>query len=140
MRQRLDPVEDFELWYWMSMSGGTHAINAALHQAGATSDGDYFCTQSEDVYLESGDSPGTWKHALRFGCDIIHVGMPKVDAPIPPELEQACNAMMVLEELRDPCIRGDCVITPKVVAAIDTAYQNCLRLTEQVFALPRRGP
>ena len=139
VRRRLDPIEDFELWFWMSMSGGTHALNAALHQVGATDDGDYFCTQSADVYLEAGDSPGTWKHALRFGCDIVHVGMPKVDAPIPPELEQACNAMMVLEEIRDPYVRGDDAVTPSVVARVDKAYQDCLRLTGQVLAMPAKG-
>ena len=140
VRRRLDPVEDFELWFWMSMIGGTHAINAALHQVGATDDGDYFCTQSVDVYLEPGDSPGTWRHALRFGCDIVHVGMPKVDVPIPEELERACNAMMVLEEIRDPYVRGNGAVTPKIVAQVDAAYQGCLRLTEQVLAKPMKGP
>lgn len=134
VRARLDPLEDFELWFWMSMSAGTHAINAALHRVGATDDGDYFCTQSLDVYLERGDSPGTWKHALRYGCDIIHVGMPAVDAPIPAELQQACEAMTVLEQLRDPCIRGDTPITPKIVGAVEEAYQACLRLTQRVLA------
>ena len=133
VRQRLDPVEDFELWFWMSMSGGTHAINAALHQVGATSDGDYFCTQSSDVYLEPGDAPGTWKPVLRFGCDILHVGMPKVDVPIPRTLERACNAMKVLEKIRDPYIRGDRAIAPKLVATIDSAYRRCMGLTEQIL-------
>jgi hypothetical protein len=76
VRARLDSLEDFELWFWMSMCGGTHAINAALHRVGATDDGEYFCTQSVDVYLERGDKPGEWRHSLRYGCDIIHVGMP----------------------------------------------------------------
>lgn len=134
VRQRLDPIEDFELWFWMSMIGGTHAINAALHQAGATDAGDYYCTQSLDVYVEPGDSPGTWKHAIRSGCDVIHVGMPEVEAKLPPELQQACDAMMVLEEIRDPYIREDRAVTPKIVAAVDTAYRSCLRLTEQLFA------
>jgi hypothetical protein len=136
VRKRLDPVEDFEMWFWMSMHGGTHAVNAALHQVGATDDGDYFCTQSDDVYLEAGDSPGTWKHSIRFGCDIIHVGMPPVDAPIPPALQQACDAMMVLEEIRDPYVRGDCAVTSEVVGKVDTAYRDCLRFTEQVLAMP----
>jgi hypothetical protein len=140
VRQRLDPVEDFELWFWMSMSGGTHAINAALHQIGVTSDGDYFCTQSSDVYLEPGDAPGTWKPAIRFGCDILHVGMPKIEAPLPPKLEQACDAMKVLEDIRDPCIRGERAITPKLVSTIDDAYRNCLRLTEQVLDPQRIWP
>ena len=132
VRKRLDPTEDFELWFWMSMCGGTHAINAALHHVGATDDGDYFCTQSVDVYLEP--AGGGWKHALRYDCDIIHVGMPKIEAPIPAPLQQACDAMLVLEDLRDPCIRGDAMITPAVVAAVDTAYRTCLRLTQNIVS------
>jgi hypothetical protein len=134
VRGRLDPVEDFELWFWMSMCGGTHALNAALHRVGATDDGEYFCTQSVDVYLERGDQAGDWRHSLRYGCDIIHVGMPKVDAPIPAPLQEACDAMLVLEALRDPCIRGEAAITPQVVAAVDNAYRTCLRLTESVVS------
>lgn len=133
VRGRLDPLEDFELWFWMSMCGGTHALNAALHRVGATDGGDYFCTQSIDVYLEPAGA-GEYRHALRYGCDLIHVGMPKLEAPIPAPLEQACAAMQVLEELRDPCIRGDAAITPAVVAAVDNAYRTCLRLTEGVIS------
>jgi len=134
VRARLDSLEDFELWFWMSMCGGTHAINAALHRVGATDDGEYFCTQSADVYLERGDKPGEWRHSLRYGCDIIHVGMPEVQAPIPAPLRDACNAMLVLEELRDPCIRGDRAITPQIVAAVENAYRNCLRLTKSIVS------
>ena len=133
VRERLDPLEDFELWFWMSMCGGTHAVNAALHHVGATDDGDYFCTQSIDVYLEREGADG-WKHALRYGCDIIHVGMPKLEVPISAPLQQAFDAMLVLEDLRDPCIRGDTAITQQVVKAVDSAYQTCLRLTKDVIS------
>jgi len=71
---RLDPGEDFELWFWMTLSAGTNALNAALHRVGATDDGEYFCTQAVDVYLGLDEASGTWKPAIRFGCDIIHVG------------------------------------------------------------------
>ena len=45
-RATLDPITEFEMWYWMSLSGGTSAVNAALHASKLTDDGDYFCTQS----------------------------------------------------------------------------------------------
>jgi hypothetical protein len=138
VRQRLDPREDFELWFWMSMSGGTHALNAALHSVGASSDGDYFCTQAVDVYLERGETPGSWRPAIRFGCDILHVGMPKIEAPIPPELERACRAMEVLEEVRDPCVRGDRAATPEIIVAVGAAYGECLRLTDRVLQVSGR--
>jgi hypothetical protein len=133
VRRRLDPREDFELWFWMSLSGGTNAVNAALHAVGATDGGDYFCTQAVDVYLGA-DEAGGWKPAIRFGCDIIHVGMPPIDAPIPAELQAACRAMEVLEEARDPCVRGDAAITPAVIARCDAAYRECLTLTGRVLA------
>ena len=133
VRTRLDPVGDFELWFWMSMSGGTHAVNAALHHIGATDPGEYFCTQSVDVYLEQGNTPGTWKHSLRYGCDIIHVGMPEVRAKLPAGLETACEAMTVLEHLRDPCIRGTRAATRAEIDAVEQAYRTCLQLTRRVL-------
>jgi hypothetical protein len=133
VRRRLEPLEDFELWFWMSLGGGTHALNAALHGVGATDDGEYFCTQAVDVYLEPGDAPGTWKPTIRFGADIIHVGMPAVETPIPAGLEQACRAMERLEEFRDPGVRGAMAITPAIVARCDAAYRECLRLTRQTL-------
>jgi len=54
--------------------------------------------------------------------------------PIPAPLRDACNAMLVLEELRDPCIRGDRAITPQIVAAVENAYRNCTRLTESIIS------
>ncbi|WP_238587450.1 hypothetical protein [Cupriavidus sp. IDO] len=50
LRQRLDPLQDFELWFWAGMTAGTHAVNAALHQAQITADDDVFPTQP-GVYL-----------------------------------------------------------------------------------------
>jgi len=133
VRGRLDPVGDFELWFWMSMSGGTNAINAALHAIGATDGGEYFCTQAVDVYLEREAASGAWKPAIRFGCDIIHVGMPALDKPIPPALARACRAMEVLEEARDPSVRGDRAVTAELIAACDAAYRDCLALAGQVL-------
>jgi hypothetical protein len=133
VRQRLAPAEDFELWFWMSMSGGTHALNAALHAVGATSDGHVFPTQAVDVYLEPGPTAGTFRPAIRFGCDILHVGMPRVEVPIPSDLEQACGAMEVLETFRDGCVRGDRAITPGIIEAVDAAYTRCLALTAGVL-------
>ena len=133
VRGRLDPGEDFELWFWMTLSAGTNALNAALHRVGATDDGEYFCTQAVDVYLGLDEASGTWKPVIRFGCDIIHVGMPEIDKPLPPALEAACRAMEVLEEVRDPCVRGDAAVTAEVIAACDAAYRECLALTGRVL-------
>lgn len=45
LRSRLDPLEDFELWFWAAMNAGTQAVNAALHHAGVTRADDVFPTQ-----------------------------------------------------------------------------------------------
>ena len=50
LRARLDPLADFELWFWAGMTAGTHAVNAALHHAGITDDGDAYPSQP-GVYL-----------------------------------------------------------------------------------------
>ena len=69
LRARLDPLQDFELWFWTGMTAGTHAVNAALHQAGVTVAEDAFATQP-GVYLvpqEDGSLaavlPSAWRRA-----------------------------------------------------------------------------
>jgi hypothetical protein len=135
VRRRLDPSEDFELWFWMTLNAGTNALNAALHCIGATDGGEYFCTQAVDVYLE-GDGHGAWKPVIRFGCDVVHVGMPEIEGPLPPALEGACRALGTLEEVRDPCVRGDQDITPELIAACDRAYRDCVALIGTVLPGP----
>src|SRR4029450_6435293 len=44
-RSRLAPSTDFELWFWAAMQAGTHALNAALHHAGLSSEGNAFAMQ-----------------------------------------------------------------------------------------------
>ena len=65
---------------------------------------------------------------------VRHVGMPKVEAHLPAPLTQACDAMLVLEHLRDPFVRGQGAITPQIVAAVDHAYRTCLRHTETIVS------
>jgi len=50
LRGRLDPLQDFELWFWAGMTAGTHAVNAALHHGGITASDDMYPTQP-GVYL-----------------------------------------------------------------------------------------
>ena len=133
-RNKLDPQTEFEMWYWMSLSGGTSAINAALHAAKLTGDGDYFSTQSVDVYLHGGKhhQPDSWKPTFMWDVDLIHIHMPEISKPLTPKLQQAYDAMQVLEDVRDPCVRGDRKITKKIVRDVERAFTTTVALCHEV--------
>ncbi|HZR79402.1 MAG TPA: hypothetical protein VFA58_09335 [Chthoniobacterales bacterium] len=133
-RSRLDPKEDFELWYWMSLSGGTALVNAALHAAGLTREHDSFASQIPDIYSVAGTGD-TRRLAYMFGVDIIHVGMPEIDKQLPSPIEAAFSAMKTIEAFRDPCIREDRAVTDDVIATCSRAYANCVGALKQVVAL-----
>lgn len=134
-RGKLNPLTEFEMWYWMSLSGGTSAINAALHAAKLTGDGDYFTTQSVDVYLYGGkhDQAASWKPTFMWDVDLIHIHMPEISKPLTPTLKQAYQAMQVLEDVRDPCVRGDKRITKKIVRDVERAYTSALALCQEII-------
>src|SRR3989304_2796475 len=84
LRARLDPLEDFELWFWSAMNAGTHAVKAALHHAGITRADDVFPTQP-GVYLVP-QPDATLRAAFHPLGDILHVGRPKVEGAVPEEV------------------------------------------------------
>lgn len=133
-RQKLNPETEFEMWYWMSLSGGTSAINAALHAAKLTDAGDYFTTQSIDIYMQGGkhDKPESWKPKFMWDVDVIHIHMPEISKPLTPKIKKAYAAMQVLEDVRDPCVRGGRKITKKIVRDVDTAYAAAVTLCKEV--------
>ena len=133
-RALFDPLDDFELWYWCLLSGGTALINAALHRAGITRESDRFVTQVPDVYAvpESGGA----RFEIAFGEDIIHVGLPEIDTPLPAELQAAFREMEFIERYRDPCVRGDYPITRELVDSIDAAYRRCVDAARGVLDGP----
>ena len=102
LRARFEPSCEFELWYWSTLSGGTSLINAALHQAGITEENALFATQIPDVYAVH-DGPALWHHELGMRCDLIHVGLPAIDAPLPADIDRAFQAMMTIELYRERC-------------------------------------
>jgi hypothetical protein len=136
-RGRFDPAEEFELWYWATLSGGTTIINAALHATGLTDENGYFATQILDVYAVMEDT-GKWRHAIGERCDLIHVGMPPVKGPLPPALQRAFSAMDAIEHYRDPCVRGDHPITPEVTTTCDRAYAQIVAAAQAAIAEGRR--
>jgi hypothetical protein len=129
LRARLDPLEDFELWFWSAMNAGTHAVNAALHHAGVTRADDVFATQP-GVYLVPGKdgrlAPGF--HPLG---DVLHVGRPAIEAPVPGDIAKMMHEMEVIEHHRDPCVRGEREPSREIANECDQAIGRCLALLRQ---------
>lgn len=126
LRARLDALEDFELWFWAGMTAGTHAVNAALHQAGVTRDDDMFPTQP-GVYLVP-QADGTLKPEFRPLGDVLHVGRPRIEAPVPEHVAAMMREMEIVEQHRDPCLREGRRPTQAIVEECDVALRRCLQL------------
>lgn len=122
LRARLDPMEDFELWFWAAMNAGTNAVNAALHEAGVTRPHDVFPTQP-GVYVDREGKPGF--HALG---DVLHVGRPKVEGAVPADIQQMMDKMGIIEHHRDPCIRGEREPTREIAEQCDAALRQVLEI------------
>jgi hypothetical protein len=127
-RRRLDPHEDFELWFWATMLGGTNAVNAALHDAGITPAESAFPSQPGVYHVPAAD--GAHVSVLKSHGDVLHVGRPPIAEPVPQDIGRMMAAMDVIESYRDPCTRGEMEITDKVIAACRDAYDECLRLLQ----------
>ena len=128
LRARLDPMEDFELWFWTAMNAGTQAVNAALHDAGVTRTDDVFPTQP-GVYLVP-QPDATLKPSFHPLGDILHVGRPKVEGAIPDDIAEMMRKMEVIEHHRDPCIRGE----REPTRAIADECEQALRRVLDIFA------
>lgn len=126
LRERLDPMDDFELWFWSAMNAGTHAVNAALHHAGVTRADDVFPTQP-GVYLVSRTDSSLQASFHPLG-DVLHVGRPKVEGAIPEDVAKMMAEMEVIEHHRDPCIRGERQPTRAIAEECDRALRRCLNL------------
>jgi hypothetical protein len=129
LRGRLDPSEDFELWFWAGMTAGTHAVNAGLHHAGITGAEDIFPTQP-DVYLVP-QPDGSLKPAFHPLGDVLHVGRPKIDAPVPEDVAAMMHEMKIVEQHRDPCVRDRCEPTREILEECENALGRCLQLLRE---------
>lgn len=130
-RQRLQPLEDFDLWFWAVSSAGTALINAALHTLGVTRENRHFATQIPDVYAVA-DSDTTWHYELASDCDLIHADIPKLPST-PAQLKPAFEAMNEIERYRNPCIRGEHPVTPELLSTLAQAYMAVRHVTGAVL-------
>jgi hypothetical protein len=122
-------LADFELWFWAGMNAGTHAVNAALHEAGITRAEDVYPTQPGVYLVPQGD--GGLRPAFRPLGDILHVGRPKVEGPVPEDIAQMMQAMEIIEHHRDPCIRGEREPTAAIADECTHALREVLEALEQ---------
>jgi hypothetical protein len=54
-----------------------------------------------------------------------------VPGTIPADVARMMHAMEVIEQYRDPCVRGDRAPTADIVAECDAALRECLDLFEK---------
>ncbi len=137
VRARMDPLRDFELWYWMTLSGGTTVINAALHAAGLTDADRHFATQIPGVYAVA---RGRDRLRVRLARrkDLIHVGLPPIEGKLPSGLRSAFAAMRRIEAYRDPCIRGERTVTKAVIAHCESDYVRVLSGCRRVLSAQKK--
>jgi hypothetical protein len=126
LRARLDPLDDFELWFWATMMSGTHAVNAALHHSGVTEPVDAYAMQP-GVYLVPQPDGRLVSSFAPLG-DVLHVGRPVIEAPVPEDVHQMMHAMERIEEHRDPCVREGCKPTREIVEACEKAFDECMAI------------
>src|SRR4051812_21766460 len=99
--RRLDPEADRELWVWTAMNGLTHLLNAALHEAGLTTEIDSFHSQVEGLYGVPDRATGRVTDAMHppGEGDVMHLGRPPIPAPLPEAITRAGAALKILEDL-----------------------------------------
>lgn len=127
---RLDPVDDFELWFWSVMVSGTNAVNAALHLADITPAEQAYPSQPGVYYVPDGQG---YRPTLKELGDVLHVGRPPIKAPLPPDIRRMTEAMGRIEAFRDPCTRGDMAPTAEIVHVCQTSYEECVRLLRNLL-------
>lgn len=128
LRRRLDPLRDFELWYWTTLTAGTNIWNATLHAAKLTSEERVFSTIPGVHVVPQAD--GSFRRELRGPGDVSHVGWPPIPGDMPEHVLVLEAALHALEAHRDPCLRGDRQPTPAIVDECEAAFARAVAIYE----------
>lgn len=131
LRKRLDPLADFELWFWTTLSASTNAFNATLHLMGITRDDPVFSTIPGVHVVKQPD--GSYARELRGLGDVSHVGWPEIEGEVPEVVRQLEYWVHIIERHRDPCIRGDRVPTQATVVECEQAFTQVMCRFEQAL-------
>lgn len=137
LRDQLDPLGDFELWYWTCLTAGTNIWNASLHATGLTSEERVFST-IPGVHVVPHDDGG-YHRALRGPGDVSHVGWPAIPGPMPEPIKRLEVALHALEEHRDPCLRGARIPTQTIVEDCNRALWDAICVYETVVLSARHS-
>ena len=124
--QRFDPVTDSEMWIWTAMNGCTHLLNAALHLIGASAETDSFHTQTSGLYAVPDRARGTLSDSMHAPGDVMHVGQPRINKALPPNLAAACDALRTLEDLRASHVRGSDAVDAAMAETWKHTYRRCV--------------
>jgi hypothetical protein len=81
LRQHLDPLADFELWFWSTLTASINVFNAALHLTGLTRDDPVFSTIPGVHVVKQPD--GSYAREPRGLGDVSHVGWPEIEGEVP---------------------------------------------------------
>ncbi|MEO6064887.1 MAG: hypothetical protein ABIP49_03785 [Lysobacterales bacterium] len=139
MLQRLDVETDRELWIWTAMNAATHLLNAALHHASLTLPTDSFHSQVEGLYSMPNRSDGALTDAMHTPGDVMHFGQPPLGRPAPAAIERAGAALKILEDLREPYVRGEDSAPAGAPEGWTRAYRECIADLSAVLDMPVRA-
>ena len=131
LRERLDPLEHFELWFWTTMTAGTNMLNATLHRAGLTSDDPVFSTIPGVHMVRRPD--GSYVRELRGPGDVSHVGWPPIEGEVPADIRALERALHAIEQHRDPCLRGARRPTQAIVDECEQAFAQARAIFERAM-------
>jgi hypothetical protein len=124
--QRLDIRNDCELWIWTAMNACSHLLNAALHHVGATEEIDSFHSQVEGLYCVPDRTNGTTRDTVHVPGDVMHVNQPPIRGPLPAGIRNACAMLQIIENLREPYVRGSQPVSVNEVGQWKHAYRTCV--------------
>jgi hypothetical protein len=130
LRDRLDGLQDFELWYWTGLTAGTNIWNASLHAAGLTNEDRVFSTIPGVHVVPRND--GSYYRELRGPGDVSHVGWPAIPGDMPEPMQRLEAALHALEAYRDPCLRGDRAPTQAIVDACNLALSQAISVYQSL--------
>jgi hypothetical protein len=100
---KLDPRSDSALYVVFLLRAATNRVNAALHALGTTT-----------------DSAAT---AAKLG-DLNHTYKPKLNVPVPREMQASFIHLALIEDMRTDYVRGSKLLDAAALDACNAAYRG----------------
>ena len=104
LRGRLDPLQDFELWFWAGMTAGTHAVNAALAPARRSRRATMsFRCSLASIWLRRPTVRSAPRSTRSAMCSTLAARRSR--RPVPEDVASMMHLMEIDRAVRDPCVR-----------------------------------